>query len=68
MRLKITNPDNGWHGQDGEFVRMDNGSEAPAGPDDVVVVRMPGDRLVEFKAHELSPVEDEPEADEADTE
>ena len=64
MRLKITNNENVWHGQDGEFVRMDNGADAPTGPDDVVVVRMAGGRLVEFKASDVAPVEDEPEADE----
>lgn len=62
MRLKVTNDKNGWHGQDGEFVRMDDGSDAPTEPDSVVVVRMAGNRLVEFKASDLSPVEDEPEA------
>jgi len=62
QRLKVTNDANPWHGQDGEFVRMDNGSDAPSGSDDIVVVRMPGNRAVEFKASELTPVEDEPEA------
>lgn len=62
MQVKVTNEANGWHGQEGEFVRVEGGASAPTGPDDVVVVRMAGDRAVEFKAHELAPVDDEPEA------
>jgi hypothetical protein len=71
VNLKVTNEASPWHGQDGELIRMDSGSDAPSGPDDVVVVvvvvvRMPGNRAVEFKASELTPVKDEPKADAAE--
>jgi hypothetical protein len=63
MRLKVTNDASAWRGQEGEFVRMEDGSEAPSSPDSVVVVRMPGNRAVEFKASDLAPVKDEAEAE-----